>query len=113
MTSSTALCSSGSDTLGSIGELETVVVDDLAVGLAHGSFDDLGHRGLAVEAPEVLHRNLARPEPAELHLALEVIEPLVDARLQIGRRHDDAVLAFEACGGGLSHLHRTTLSARD
>ena len=88
------------------GELEAVIGDDLAVGFAHGRFDDLGHCRLAVQAAQMLHRNLAGPEPAELHATLEVIEPLIDARFQIGRRHDDAIFALEACGSGLGHLHR-------
>jgi len=66
------------------GELETAVVGDLAVGLAHRGLDHLGHGGLAVKALEMRDRNLAGPKTPKLHAALEIVEPLVDSRLQIG-----------------------------
>ena len=91
--------------LGLGGELVAVVGDDLAVGLAHRVFDHLGHGGLAIETLEVRDRNLARTEAAQLHLALEVVEPRVDLGLEIGRRHDDAEFALETRGGSFSHLH--------
>ena len=91
--------------LGLGGELVAVVGDDLAVGLAHRVFDHLGHGGLAVEALEMRDRHLAGTEAAQLHLALEVVEPRVDLGLEIGRRHDDAKFALETRGGSFSHLH--------
>ena len=91
--------------LGLGGELVAVVGDDLAVGLTDRVFDHLGHGGLAVEALEVRDRHLAGAEAAQLHLALEVVEPRVDLGREIGRRHDDAEFALETRGGSFSHLH--------
>ena len=87
------------------GELVAVVGDDLAVGLTDRVFDHLGHGRLAVEALEVRDRHFAGTEAAQLHLALEVVEPRVDLGLEIGRRHDDAEFALETRGGSFSHLH--------
>ncbi len=88
------------------GELKAVIGDDLAVGLADRGFDHLRHGGLAVEALEMGDRHLAGPETAQLHAAFEIVEPLVDLRLEIGRRNDDAVFPLETRGGSFSHLHR-------
>ena len=76
-------------------KLDSRVGDDLRIGLAHGSFDHLGHGGFAVQALEVRDRNLAGPEAAQLHAALEVVEPLVDLRLEIGCRDDHAIFALK------------------
>ena len=92
--------------LGLGGELEAVIGDDLAVGLADRGFDHLGHGGLAVEALEMRDRHLAGPEAAQLHAALEIVEPLVDLGLEVGRGNDDAVFPLETRGGSFSHLHR-------
>jgi hypothetical protein len=56
--------------------------------------------------------HFAGPEAAQLDATLEVIEPLIDARLQIGCGDDDPVLALEARGGSLSHLHWNFSSRR-
>ena len=86
-------------------ELEAVIGDDLAVGLAHRGLDDLRHGGFAVEPLEMRDRHLAGPEAAQLDAALEIVEPLVDPGLEIGRRDDDAIFPLETRGGSFSHLH--------
>ena len=87
------------------GELEAVVGDDLAIGLAHRRLDHLRHCGLAVEPPEMRDRDFAGPETSELYASLQVVEPLIDPRLKIGRGDDHAKFALEASGGSFSHLH--------
>ncbi len=83
-----------------------MIGDDLGIGLADGSFDHLRHGGFAVEPLEMGDRHLAGPETAQLHAALEFVEPLVDPRRQIGGGNDNAIFPLETRGRGFSHLHR-------
>ena len=64
------------------GELKSAVADDLVVGLAHRSFDHLGHGRFAVEALEMRDRNFTGPEAPQLHAALKVVETLLDLCLK-------------------------------
>ena len=54
-------------------------------------------------------RHLAGPEAAQLHPIFQIVEALIDPRLEVGRRHDDPIFALEACGGSFSDLHGITL----
>ena len=90
-----------------------MVVDDLGVGLAHRRFDHLGHGRLAVDALEMRNRHLAGSKSAQLHTALDIVEPLFDPRLQVGGRDDNAVFPLETRGGSFCHLHRHYSSRRE
>ena len=87
------------------GELELVLVDDLAVGLVDGVLHDIGHDRAAVKAAQVLHRHLAGPKAIDAHAVLEGSKLAGQALLQLGRRQHHLELALEALGQGFRHLH--------
>ncbi len=96
-------------------QLETVIGDDLGVGLAHHQVDGLGHHRAAIDPLEMGDRHLARPEAVDFDLIFHLGQTVIDTGREIARRNDDAELPLEAFGGGFSDLHmrdRIGLSVR-
>src|ERR1700704_3071498 len=91
--------------LGIHGELEAAIGDDLGISLAHHLLDRLGHRGAAIDLPEVGDRHLAGPEPTDLDPVLELGQAVVEPRVEVGGRHHHLELALEAVAVGFGHLH--------
>ena len=53
------------------GELQAVILDDLAIGLVDGVLDHVGHDRAAIDPAQVPHRHLARAEAVDPHPVLE------------------------------------------
>ena len=90
-----------------VGELQAVVLDDLAVGLVDGVLQHVGHDGAAIDLAQVPHRHLARAEPVEPHPVLEGRQFAVQALFQLGGREHDLELSLQALGQCFRHLHGT------
>ena len=81
--------------------------DDLGVGLANHVLDRLRHRRAAVEALEMGDRDLALTETVEANLALQLVQPLVRLRHQIGGGDDHLEFALETFVRRFGYLHHT------
>ena len=91
--------------LGLHGELEATLADDLGVEFTDDRLDGFGHHRLAVDLPQVVDRDLARTEAAQLDRPADFTEPAGDLFLELAGRDDDAEFALEPLGAGFCHLH--------
>ena len=89
------------------GELEAVLADNLAVRVANGRLDHLGHRRSAIHALEVRDRHLAGTESVDADPVLQLVKARIDLGIQFGGGNDDLVFALQAFGQCFSYLHRT------
>ncbi len=88
-------------------EAQSVVFDDLPVGLVDGILDDVAHDGTPVEALQMGQGDLAGPEPVDLHLVLHADEFALQTGGQVRRREHDLVLAPQSVSADLRNLHLT------
>ena len=87
------------------GRLEGIVGDGLGARFVDRVLHDLAHQRLAVLLLQERDRRLARAEALEVHARLHFFETAGEARVEVGLRHDDFILAAQAFGDGLGDLH--------
>ena len=93
-------------------QLEAVVGDDLAVGLGHRRLDHLDHHRAAIEALQVRHRHLARPEAVDADPVLDLLDAGDGATVKVAGLENHAELALQAFVIGFGYLHGRALSNR-
>src|SRR5690606_7981008 len=95
--------------LGLHGGLFAALFEDGPRGIGEDFVHHLGHEGLAVNTPQVLHGYLARPEAFQPHLLAGILKPLHQAGFHVLGRNNDLDLALQTGIESLANLHSSNL----